>query len=214
MKKEVIVVGAGLVGSLWAVFLAQRGYHVKVYEKRPDPRLNEFTGGRSINLALSDRGWRALETVGLSEQIKAIAIPMEGRMIHHEGGSESLQPYGKKGQHIWSVSREGLNVALINAAHSTNNVQFHYNHKCAELDINSGSIQFVKDGIDKITSGGSIIFGTDGAFSAVRDNLMKQSNMNYSQDFLAYNYKELTIPAGSEKKWQLYKNALHIWPRE
>src|SRR5689334_22948409 len=104
-----LIVGAGLVGSLWAVFLARRGYSVKVFERRPDMRAAGYSGGRSINLAMSERGWRAIEQAGIREKIEHVAIPMPGRMIHSLAGDLAFQPYGKSGEAIYSVSRGGLN---------------------------------------------------------------------------------------------------------
>jgi len=126
MEKKAIIVGAGLVGSLWSIFLAQRGYQVEIYERRGDMRKDGFVGGRSINLAMSTRGWKALEKAGIAEQIKADAVAMNGRMMHAIDGTTTYQPYGKKGQAIYSVSRGGLNLALINIADSYPTVRFHF----------------------------------------------------------------------------------------
>lgn len=115
-KKNIVIIGAGLVGSLLSIYLAKRGYKVKLFERRPDMRKAELSAGRSINLALSDRGLLALEKVSLVEEIKKISIPMHGRYIHNIDGSTAFQPYGKEGQFINSVSRAALNMKLMDLA--------------------------------------------------------------------------------------------------
>ena len=105
MGKEVTIVGAGLVGSLWSVYMSKAGYKVKIFERRPDIRQANISAGKSINLALSDRGWKALDKVGVGDQIREIAIPMTGRIMHDLEGKLTAQPYGKEGQAIYSVSR-------------------------------------------------------------------------------------------------------------
>ena len=128
-KKKITIVGAGLVGSLWAIYLAKKGYKVDVYERRGDMRSAGFIGGRSINLAMSHRGWKALRGAGIEDQIRKVAIPLSGRMIHSINGDLTFQPYGKSDQAIYSVSRGGLNLELMNLAESYENVDFHFNWK-------------------------------------------------------------------------------------
>ncbi len=212
MEKKAIVVGAGLVGSLWSIFLAQRGYKVDIYERRSDMRKEGFVGGRSINLAMSTRGWKALEKAGIAEEIKADAIAMDGRMMHAVNGETTFQPYGKEGQAIYSVSRGGLNLALINIADKHPLVNFHFDHKVSKVDKKSGSLQVTSEGITS-TADASLIFGTDGAFSSVRASLQRTPRFDYQQDYLDHGYKELEIPAGPNGSFLIEKNALHIWPR-
>lgn len=214
MKKETtaIVVGAGLVGSLWAVFLARRGYNVKVFERRPDMRAQGYQGGRSINLAMSERGWKAIEMAGIREKIAEVAIPMPGRMMHAVNGELSFQPYGKEGEAIYSVSRGGLNLELLKIAGSFPNVEFHFEHRCADVDLQNPAITFEDLQTGKMkTIDAPLIFATDGAFSAVRYALQRTDRFNYTQRYLEHGYKELTIPPA--EGMQLDKNALHIWPR-
>src|SRR5947207_179185 len=134
MKKHITITGAGLVGSLLAIYLSRRGYKVSVYERRPDMRSTKISAGRSINLALSDRGWRGLDGVGFSEEIRKIGIPMQGRYIHHKDGSHSYQPYGKAGQAIYSVSRAEINMKLMSLAEKEKDVKFHFNKRCVRMD--------------------------------------------------------------------------------
>ena len=133
MKKDVVIIGAGLVGSLLSIYLSKRGYKVKVFERRGDMRQEKMSAGRSINLALSDRGLLALEKVGLVDAIKEISIPMHGRHIHNLDGSTAFQPYGKEGQYINSVSRATLNMKLMDLAEQQG-VEIFFNHKCNSID--------------------------------------------------------------------------------
>ncbi len=212
--ERIAVVGAGLIGSLQAIYLARRGYEVHVFERRPDMRRTEITGGRSINLALSDRGWKALDGVGISEEIRKIAIPMHARRMHDENGSITDQPYGKNGQAIFSVSRGGLNQRLMNLADDYNNVHYHFDMKCLDIDVDSNEITF-EHTVSKQERRESFtrIFGTDGAFSAVRWRMQRLDRFNYSQTYLDHGYKELVIPPNPDGSHKLDKNHLHIWPR-
>jgi len=213
-KKNISIMGAGLVGSLLSLYLAKRGYKVDLYERRPDMRINTLDGGRSINLALSDRGWRALRGIGIEEEVRKVAIPMYGRIMHDEKGKLTYQPYGKEGQAIYSVSRGGLNMALMNLSEPNPNITYHFNYQVKDVNLRNGEVQLrnhESEADEVITP--EIMFGADGAFSMVRGALQKTERFNYEQSYLEYGYKELTIPAVSEGVWALEKNALHIWPR-
>jgi kynurenine 3-monooxygenase len=210
----VIIVGAGLVGSLWAVFMARRGYHVQVYERRPDMRAAGYRGGRSINLAMSERGWKAIEMAGIRDKIEKTALPMPGRMMHAISGDLTFQPYGKEGEAIYSVSRGGLNLALLEIADSFPNVEFFFEHRCADVDLNLPYITFedMRNGEMK-TLEAPLVFGTDGAFSAVRYALQKTDRFQYNQFYLDHGYKELSIPPAADGGYRMDPKALHIWPR-
>ncbi len=210
--KQITILGAGLVGSLLAINLAKRGYSVKVFERRPDMRKEKIIAGRSINLALSDRGWKGLEVAGLKESIHKIAIPMPGRMIHTTDGSQNFQPYGKEGQAIYSVSRGALNMELMNLAEQQPNVKFFFNQWADWINLEKGEIRFSAQS-EIANSQSEIIFGADGAFSRIRHRMQRQSMFNYSQEFLKLGYKELHIPANADGSHKLDKNSLHIWPR-
>ena len=210
----IIIVGAGLVGSLWAVFMARRGYNVQVYERRPDMRAAGYRGGRSINLAMSERGWKAIEMAGIRDQIEKTALPMPGRMMHSVTGDLTFQPYGKEGEAIYSVSRGGLNRALLEIADSFPNVEFFFEHRCTDVDLDLPYITFedMRNGETK-TLEAPLIFGTDGAFSAVRYALQKTDRFQYTQFYLDHGYKELTIPPAADGGYRMDPKALHIWPR-
>ncbi|MCI5055646.1 MAG: FAD-dependent monooxygenase [Flavobacteriales bacterium] len=212
--EKVGIIGAGLVGSLQALFLAKRGFKVSVFEKRPDQRKTEFLAGRSINLALSDRGWKALDHVGIGDDIRKVAIPMYRRTMHDENGKLSYQDYGKEGQAIYSVSRGGLNQKLMNLAEPLENIDYFFNLSCQNIDLKKNEVTF-KDKLNGNLEKHQFdrIFGTDGAFSKVRLRLMKTDRFNYEQSFLEHGYKELTIPPLADGSHQLDKNTLHIWPR-
>ena len=215
MKKNITVLGAGLVGSLLAIYLGRRGHRVKLFERRGDMRKEKVQAGRSINLALSDRGWRGLEGAGLAGDIRRVAIPMHGRMIHHATGEMDFQPYGEKDQAIWSVSRAGLNMELMNLAERQENVSLHFNERCTSVDLRTATAHF-ENGItgDHTSVAADTVFGSDGAFSAARLQLqLSTDRFEYSQHYIDHGYKELHIPAGAGGEFRLEKNALHIWPR-
>ncbi|HZY78668.1 MAG TPA: NAD(P)/FAD-dependent oxidoreductase [Cyclobacteriaceae bacterium] len=207
--RSVSIVGAGLVGSLLAIYLAKRKYKVTLFERRGDMRKANVDRGRSINLALSTRGLVALEEVGLAEIIRRSAIPMKGRMMHDVSGNLSFLPYGKEGQFINSISRGDLNVLLMNAAENVG-VTIRFDHKCSHIDLEKNNIAF--------TNGAShqydLLVGADGAYSAVRGALQFGGRFNFSQEYIDHGYKELHIPPGADDNYQLEPNALHIWPRE
>lgn len=217
--QKIIIVGAGLCGTLLAIRLGQRGYNVQMYEKRGDMRKEGVEAGRSINLALSDRGLLALEQAGLAASVRAYCIPMHGRQIHTLAGERFLSPYsGRSEDYINSVSRSGLNVALLNEADKMDHVNIAFNHKCLSVDLAAGSANFtdLTTG-ENFTDEGAVVIGTDGAGSAVRRSMMaKTTNLrfNYEQSFLEHGYKELTIPPGPNGTYRIEKNALHIWPRD
>ena len=215
MEKKVIIVGAGLVGSLWAIYLAKAGYKVTIYERRKDIRNAEISAGKSINLALSHRGWKALKNAGVDEQVREIAIPMHSRIMHDLEGNLTQQPYGKEDEAIYSVSRGHLNAIMMSMAEEKGNAKIHYNHRCINADLENGKIILMneKNG-ETIEDHADLIFAADGAFSAIRYNAMqKLDQFNYQQKYIEDGYKELLLPANKDGSYQLYKNALHIWPR-
>ncbi len=215
-KQKVTIIGAGLSGSLLAIYLAKRGIKADVYESRGDMRNVEMLAGRSINLALSNRGIAALKEIGLDEYMLAEAVPMHGRMIHAVDGQTKLLPYsGRQGEYINSVSRTGLNVALMNEAEKHAGVKFYFNEKCAGFDCKTGEaiLENTETGERKIIKGDTLI-ATDGAGSKVRDAMLHGvPRFNFSQQWLEHGYKELHIPPGDDGDFLMEKNALHIWAR-
>lgn len=208
---KVTILGAGLVGTVLAVLLKKRGFEVTIYERRPDMRREKIAAGRSINFALSNRGWKTLELAGLQEEIKKIAIPMPGRFLHQEDGSAAFQAYGKNGEAIYSVSRGELNKQLMNAAEKAG-ASIHFNHRCTHVDVEKNLIDLeTEEG--KIQVQCDLLFGADGAFSSLRTAYSFRDRTNFSQYYIEHGYKELHIPADKDGNWQIEKNALHIWPR-
>lgn len=209
------IVGAGLVGSLQSVFLTKRGYTVNVYERRPDLRATDVYQGRSINLALSERGWKALRKVGIEQDILNISIPMYKRTMHDREGNLTFQPYGKDGQAIYSVSRGELNKVLLDLADQYPNSQFHFNMRCTDVDPDKKTVYFKDEttGEVKQVSYENLI-GTDGGYSAIRHRLMFNDRFDYSQDYIDHGYKELAIEPDENGNHKMDKNTLHIWPRE
>lgn len=211
-KETVAIAGAGLVGSLLSIYLAKRGYEVTLFERRGDMRKKGYEGGRSINLALSNRGLKALEEVGLADEIKKVAIPMHGRVMHNRQGQLTFQPYGKEGQYINSVSRSALNVVLMNEAEKQG-VKILFDQRITKVDLDR-TVLSVDSGPSPVDRSFDYIIGADGAFSAVRGAMQIIERFDYSQDYIDHGYKELHIPPGAGGTFQLEKNALHIWPRE
>ncbi|WP_268223018.1 FAD-dependent oxidoreductase [Sinomicrobium oceani] len=211
-SKNIAVVGSGLVGSLLAIYLRNRGHEVDVYDRRPDIRTIEFSG-RSINLAMSLRGWLALEEVGVAEEVKKLAIRMDKRAIHLPGKPLYFQPYGKEGEAIYSISRGVLNKKMITLAEKAG-ARFIFESKVWDVDLDEAAIHTGKsENESRISARYDHIFGADGAFSRVRHKMQRQSRFNYAQEFLNTGYKELTIPANADGSHKLEKHSLHIWPR-
>ena len=215
IDKKVTLIGAGLVGSLLSMYLAKRGYQVSIFEKRPDMRKAEYAGGRSINLALSHRGFNGLAAVGLADEIRKVGIPMYGRVLHQANGDVQYQAYGKEGEAIYSVSRGGLNKKLMELADADPNIQITFEKNCIDVDIKQGICYFEDQKTkEKSAVQSDLILSADGAFSAARLALQTKSDrFEYSQSYLDQGYKELTIPAGPNGTYLLEKEALHIWPR-
>ena len=213
MKNNTItILGAGLIGSLMAIYLKRQGLDVHIYDKRPDKRKSRYSEeGRSINMALSHRGWKSLEKVGLKDKVLPLAIPMYGRKIHDEHGGTTFIPYGKSNQAIYSISRGKFNQLLTEEAERLG-AQIHFEHKCQNVDFRSNEITFeTKDGLKKLQP--EVIIGADGAYSALRMSMQKQIRFNYRQEYISHGYKELTIPATADGEFAMDPNALHIWPR-
>jgi kynurenine 3-monooxygenase len=216
-KENILIIGAGLCGSLLALRLAQRGYNITLVEKRPDLRSVEQDAGRSINLALSDRGLRGLRLGGVEAAAKKLCIPMQGRMIHHENGNVFLTRYsGRDHEHINSVSRPGLNMLLLDACEEMPNVTMLFNLGCKDVDLKNASATFKNyETGEELTLKGDLLFGTDGAGSVIRKKmfLSREFLFSFSQAWLTHGYKEITIPAAEGGGYRTEKDALHIWPR-
>lgn len=212
MKKEKItLIGAGLAGSLLAILLAQKGFEVVVYEKRADMRKAGYVGGRSINLALSARGIKALEKANIAHEVLTEAIPMQGRMIHDIEGNQIFTPYGKNEQeYINSISRAGLNIALIQAAEKYPNIRFFFEAPLEKVDFEQQILHFANTSPQPF----EICIATDGAGSAMRQAMLQQNFTSEKVELLAHGYKELTIFPNQQQDFCLEKNALHIWPRK
>ena len=219
MKKEdkVLIIGAGLCGSLLALRMAQRGYKVEVYESRPDLRKVDISAGRSINLALSDRGLKALRLCGMEEKAREICIPMYGRLMHDTKGNTFASNYsGREGEYINSISRGDLNAILLDAAEEHENVTIYFNSGCKKVDIEKNIAHFKSyETNEKYIVKADVIFGTDGAGSSLRKSYVSERKFlfSYSQNYLNHGYKELEIPADKNGNHQISKGHLHIWPR-
>lgn len=214
-KAETItLIGAGLNGPLLGLELAKRSFKVQIFERRPDMRRVHMSAGRSINLALSARGIHALSQAGIWNEMQKIIIPMKGRMMHSLSSELTFQPYGKDDSEVInSISRANLNIALMNAAEEAG-VQISFQQRCTGIDLKTGALRLrdERTSTDRVVET-DVVIGCDGSASAIRNEMLKLNRFNFSQQYLDYGYKELTIPAGAKSKHVLETNALHIWPR-
>jgi len=212
------IVGAGLVGSLLALVLANRGHRITVYERRPDPRIVGDAAGRSINLALSERGWRALEMAGAMEAVQRIAMPVKARCMHDHQGNLTYQPYGLPGKGrfgndecIYSVARGPLNRILLEEAEATGRVEVKFSHRLEDFEAGANEVKLTfADGQACLHDR---VFGTDGAFSAVRTRMTRTDRFDFSQSYLEHGYKEVAMPPAENGGFAIDPEALHIWPR-
>ena len=228
--RAISIVGAGLVGALLATLLAQRGFRVSVFERGPDPRTAGFIGGRSINLALAERGLHGLRVAGLSDRISAITVMMRGRMIHDLDGQTNLQRYGRDDSEvIWATNRGTLNITLLDAAEAAG-AEIHFGHRLEHVDWASSTLQFVDADGQTSSHHAPVMIGADGAGSALRTAMAQQIDLGQRVDSLGHSYKELMIPALPDlpascldsnqraaaargERYAIEPHALHIWPR-
>jgi len=215
-RRKIIIIGAGMGGTMMAIFLARRDFEVDIYERRNDLRIHNGERGRSINMTVSIRGLRVLEEVGiLDENLLAKTIKIKGRMIHNADGTSTFQPYGiNEDEVLYSIVRSDLNAALMTYAESHPNVKFHFNTRCVKINKDAGIIHFENEITKESFSVPSdLIVGADGTFSTVRQQMHRGERANYHQDFMSHGYKELVIPPGPDGSFRLDQNALHLWPR-
>lgn len=213
MARHVTILGAGLVGSLLAIILKKRGHEVTIYERRPDMRGISMSAGKSINLAMSERGWRALDLAGLRKDIEQLAIPMYGRYLHQADGSSAFQQYGTNNEAIYSVSRGELNKRLMSLAEE-NGVKINFDHRCTKVDVADNRLHMEHPDGRTETIQADLLFGADGAFSALRNSYTYMDRVDARHFYLKHGYKELAIPPDAAGKLQLEENGLHIWPRK
>lgn len=213
--KNITIVGGGLVGSLLAILLAKRGHKVNVYERRSDPRSTDVYAGRSINLVVSHRGWTALRAAGVEEAVKEIVVPVYARMMHDRQGNLNKVPYSIDNKAIFSVSRGELNRRLLTEAEKLPNVTLHFNERCVDVDLDTGICLFQADNNSSapLSVRADVVFGSDGAFSAVRSKMM-MGRFSYSQEYIEHDYKEVAFPANADGTPKMDPQCLHIWPRQ
>ena len=225
-KPDVAIIGAGLVGALLATLLAQRGFSVNVFDRRPDPRQAGYAGGRSINLALAERGLHGLRIAGLTDEVMRLAVMMRGRMVHHRDGHTEFLRYGRDDSEvIWSISRGRLNIALIDAATAAG-ARFHFLRQLDAADFSDDdnvTLRFRDDAVDTtLEHVAPFVIGADGAGSALRAAMNAAQPLGERIEELGHGYKELEIPAVEARlsnsspqpcSFALEPNALHIWPR-
>lgn len=209
---KITIVGSGLVGSLLAIFLAKRGHKVNVYERRGDPRKTDAYAGRSINLVVSHRGWTALRAAGVEGAVQSITVPVYARMMHDRDGQLNRVPYSIDNKAIHSVSRGELNRRLLTEAEKSPNVKLHFDHRCVDVDLQTATCHFQRAEGDHVMVDADVTFGSDGAFSAVRQKMM-MGRFTYSQEYIEHDYKEVAFPANADGSPKMDPHCLHIWPR-
>ena len=215
--KQITIVGAGLAGALMGSLLARQGWQVDICERRNDPRVKGYEGGRSINMALAERGRHALQLAGCEEAVMAGTVMMRGRMVHFSDGSQQLQRYGRDDSEvIWSVHRGNMNITLLDHAEECG-ARLHFNRRLERVDFESRTARFIDD-----ADGGrghdapcEVLIGADGAGSAVRAEMARETRLGERLEPLGHSYKELEIPPGRDDgRFLIEPNALHIWPRD
>jgi len=213
-ERELTLVGAGLAGSLLAILLSRRGWKVTVYERRGDPRIRGYESGRSINLALAERGRHALRQAGVEDAVMRQAVMMRGRMVHGADGSLQLQRYGRDDSEvIWSVHRADLNVTLLEAAERAG-ATVHFHRRLHTVDFDAGYARLIDDRDDQPHDiRFRTLVGSDGAGSALRAEMVRKAGIGERTEFLDHSYKELTIPPAADGGFRIEPHALHIWPR-
>jgi len=214
-KESVTIVGAGLAGSLLAVYLARRGFRVEMFEQLPDSRQEDVPAGRSINLALAERGIHALERVGVYADVAKFAIPMRGRLVHDIQGDTELLPYSiHPGEVIYAAHRARLNQVLLDAAERAGDVTIHFRNKLVEGDVERGELVFEDTAtVKRHRVKASPVFGADGAGSPLRELVERATATKADPELLDHGYKELAVPPSEAGNFRLEPNALHIWPR-
>ena len=211
-SRNLTIVGAGLAGALLATLLARRGWNVDVFERRGDPRIEGYAGGRSINLALAERGLHALRSADAADAVLEHAVMMRGRMVHFLGGGEQLQRYGRDDSEvIWSVSRGELNITLLDAAEAAG-AHLHFDRRLDSVDFDARVATFLGDGHAHMHRFEALL-GADGAGSVLRQQMQRVETLGERMEWLDHGYKELEIPPARDGGFRMEPNALHIWPR-
>ena len=217
-EKNIVIVGGGLVGSLWSLLQAKRGHKVRVYEKRSDIRRLTAEEGRSINLVVTSRGIEALQMAGIWDEVSSITKPIYGRTIHDQQGLHTWQPYGRDTECNYSISRRQLNGMLMDQAEAAG-VEFFFEHAFETMDFRNRSMSFSTVDHNTISIDADIFFGADGGGGGTRAALcafLKSEGVkDVSEDLipLSAGYKELFMPAGANGQPQVEQKGLHIWPR-
>lgn len=214
-REVVCVVGAGLIGPVVAIYLANRGYEVHLYERGADPAEAPPEEGRSVHLVVSERGWRALRGIGLEAEVRELCMPLRGRTIHLPDASLRFQPYGREDQAIFAVQRSVLNQIVATAASRHPRITPYFSHRCIDVDLDSMTLSFLPPNTDRpVRVRAEIVIAADGSFSRVRSALARTDRFDYAQQYMCYGYKELRIPPAADGGFPLDHRTMHVWPRK
>lgn len=211
-ERDITIIGGGLAGALLAILLARRGWSVDVFERRGDPRVDGYAGGRSINLALAERGLHALRQAGADGAVLQQAVMMRGRYVHPLHGEPGLQRYGRDDSEvIWSINRGELNIVLLTIAES-HGARVHFDHALERVDFIDRIATF-RHHEQQVKRPFHALVGADGAGSTLRAEMAKVQPLGERTKWLDHGYKELEIPPAADGGFRIEPNALHIWPR-
>jgi kynurenine 3-monooxygenase len=212
--ERIVIIGAGLVGSVLASYLARAGYRVVVYERAPDPRFEAINSGRSVGIVVTVRGFRALDAIGVGDQVRARCIPIYGRMIHHPDAALTYQAYGARQEANYAITRAELSLLLLEHAEQHPEVTIYFNEKCVDVDVTTCTVQLLNTKTGNLHEvKGSRLFGADGAYSAVRQAMQRRRRFNFSQEYSEIGYREIAVPAPGGGALPFQVNAFHLWPR-
>ncbi|KAK9808601.1 hypothetical protein WJX72_000365 [[Myrmecia] bisecta] len=168
--RRAVVVGAGPAGSLMAMFLAQRGYQVEVYERRSRPRRDDSQYSlRSYPMIISQRAMQALSQVG-ARPLCLRGPCTKGYFVLNTGQMQRM-PAG-----AWQVDRVTLGADMTAEAERLfpQHIKFVFGHALEDISLDQQTAILH----DTATSGSrkvpyDLLIGADGASSRVRELLQR-----------------------------------------
>ncbi|GFX16923.1 kynurenine 3-monooxygenase [Trichonephila clavipes] len=212
---QVVIIGGGLVGSLCACMLGNKGIQVKVYERRDDIRKSKVCQGRRMNVVLSQRGISGLRMVGVEDEtIEKFTTPLRGRILHNEDGRNITFKTDRKGRHHYSANRKDMNEILLTAAEKNPNIKIFFKHKFLSSCFKTGKYQIQGPDGELIEGTADLLIGCDGAYSSIRQQMIKMPRFDYNQTYFKDGYIELCFPTTETGQFCMEADYLHFWARE